>query len=434
MVTSSEALILGSRVLLCAVVVFGLLRAAEAGRKLKFVNLIYRHGDRSPVSTYPKDPHTEKDWPQGFGQLTQVGMRQHYKLGQYLQRRYKDFLNSSYHREEIYVRSTDVDRTLMSALSDLAGLYPPHGHQIFKPDLNWQPIPVHTVPAEDEKLLMYPLKNCPRYEELLNATMNCPQYKAIMRENHDFLKMLSINVGVPFQQVSLLTVWWIYDILYCERAHNFTLPAWVTPDRMEHMRQLKEFALKSDYEMYKWKEKSRLQGGVLLKQILQNITRATCDSNSNPRLKLIMYSAHDTTIAALQMALGVYSLAPTYAACQIFELYQEKDGSFTVEMYYRNESNSEAYLLTLPSCTKSCPLKKFIQITADVIPKNWEKECRVHHSSIQIELILGLAIGSCFLLVILFVCLKLWRRDMDQPLGYQKLTTHNEETEKMLSA
>ncbi|XP_067883590.1 lysosomal acid phosphatase-like, partial [Heterodontus francisci] len=101
--------------------------------------------------TYPTDPYTEKDWPQGFGQLTQVGMRQHYELGQYLRRRYKDFLNSSYDRHQIYVRSTDVDRTLMSAESDLAGLYPPHGHQIFNPDVNWQPIPVHTVPEKYDK-------------------------------------------------------------------------------------------------------------------------------------------------------------------------------------------------------------------------------------------------------------------------------------------
>ena len=35
---------------------------------------LYRHGDRTPVRSYPKDPYKDLDkyWPQGPGQLTQV--------------------------------------------------------------------------------------------------------------------------------------------------------------------------------------------------------------------------------------------------------------------------------------------------------------------------------------------------------------------------
>ena len=42
-------------------------------RLTTFFPQLYRHGDRSPVKTYPKDPHQEDKWPQGFGQLTKVG-------------------------------------------------------------------------------------------------------------------------------------------------------------------------------------------------------------------------------------------------------------------------------------------------------------------------------------------------------------------------
>ena len=73
---------------------------------------------------------------------------------------------------DIHVRSTDVDRTLMSAMSNLAGLYPPKGNQIWNPNLLWQPIPVHTRPLADDNLLSSHAK-CPKlkqlYEELMNS-------------------------------------------------------------------------------------------------------------------------------------------------------------------------------------------------------------------------------------------------------------------------
>ena len=105
---------------------------------LKLVHLLYRHGDRTPCGGYPTDPYKDpSNWPVGLGQLTSVGKRMHFELGQWLRERYDGFLSSNYSEEEIYVRSTDVDRTLMSAQSNLAGLYPPEGYWEWNPDLAW---------------------------------------------------------------------------------------------------------------------------------------------------------------------------------------------------------------------------------------------------------------------------------------------------------
>jgi hypothetical protein len=48
-------------------------------------------------------------------------MEQNYHLGELLRKRYQNFLPSQFKPEEIYVRSSDKDRTLMAAQSTLAG-------------------------------------------------------------------------------------------------------------------------------------------------------------------------------------------------------------------------------------------------------------------------------------------------------------------------
>lgn len=77
---------------------------------------------------------------------------QEYELGKYIRNRYKDFLSPTYSPDEVYIRSTDVDRTLMSAESNLAGLYPPVESQEWNHELKWQPIPIHTIPENEDEV------------------------------------------------------------------------------------------------------------------------------------------------------------------------------------------------------------------------------------------------------------------------------------------
>ncbi|XP_057348573.1 prostatic acid phosphatase isoform X1 [Manis pentadactyla] len=313
-----------------------------AARDLRFVTVVFRHGDRSPIETFPNDPIKESSWPQGFGQLTQLGMEQHYELGQYLRRRYGKFLNESYKHEQVYIRSTDVDRTLMSALANLAALFPPEGISVWNPNLPWQPIPVHTVPVSEDQLLYLPFRNCPRFQELEKETL----------KSKEFQKRLHPYKGV----------------------HNFTLPSWVTGDTMVKLRELSELSLLSLYGIHKQKEKSRLQGGVLVGEILNHMRSAAQPASCR---RLIMYSAHDTTVSGLQMALDVYNgILPPYASCHLMELYLEK-GEYFIEMYYRNETQREPHALTLPGCTPSCPLMRFAKLVTPVIPKDWPTECMI---------------------------------------------------------
>nr|XP_033818301.1 testicular acid phosphatase homolog [Geotrypetes seraphini] len=342
-------------------------------RTLRFVTVLFRHGDRAPIDTYPQDPHKERSWPNGLQQLTQEGMQQQYELGQYLRRRYSHFLSPSYQKQEIYVRSTDYDRTLMSAQVNLAGLYPPNSSQRWNPEIRWQPIPVHTVPVTQDRLLKFPIKDCPRYHELMEETVQLPEYQDKMKGWKDFINQMANHTGYSMEEGMLRKIWKVYDTLHCQKMHNLSLPEWATPDTLRTLEEISTFEIRSHVNLHKVNEKARLTGGILVDAVLRNFTEVL--QRSLP-LKMIMYSVHDTTIIALHGALKVYNEKhPSYAACHIFEFYREPDSTYSVAMFYRNDSRRESYELILPGCISPCPLSQFVKLTAPVIPKNWDEEC-----------------------------------------------------------
>ncbi|GMR51179.1 hypothetical protein PMAYCL1PPCAC_21374, partial [Pristionchus mayeri] len=105
---------------------------------LQFVQLLWRHGDRTPIRLIPTDTENkEESWPEGLGELTKVGMTQQYRLGQWIRARYGKFLGETWNKDAVYIRSSDYNRTLMSAQAALAGLFPPLQDDQFEPSIGW---------------------------------------------------------------------------------------------------------------------------------------------------------------------------------------------------------------------------------------------------------------------------------------------------------
>ncbi|XP_072230846.1 lysosomal acid phosphatase [Leuresthes tenuis] len=390
----------------------------SAEKKLVYVTVLFRHGDRSPVKAYPTDPYQESDWPQGFGQLSQEGMRQHFELGQFLRTRYKNFLNESYNRHEIYVRSTDYDRTLMSAEANLAGLYPPSGQQVFRPGLKWQPIPVHTVPGSEERLLSYPLGDCPRYKQLMNETEHTEEFINVTTTYQDIIELVRNKTGL--EKTTVESVWSVYDTLFCESRHNKSAPDWVSPDVMEKLRMLKDFGFQVTFGFYKQQEKSRLQGGILLNEIVKNLSKMAAP-DSTQQLKMMMLSAHDTTVAALQASLNVFNgKQPPYASCHMFELHKDDNGSVSVLMFYRNDTSVGPYPLQLPGCSLHCPLDDFVRITKLSISEDRDKECQLPSHGRDKEVIISLALSGFLLLILIGLLLGVicWQKEPIRSRGY----------------
>lgn len=188
---------------------------------------LYRHGDRTPAAFYPKDPYNHTyDWPVGLGELSNTGKNQHYKFGQWLRSRYdEDFLPKAYSEQNIYVRSTNVGRTIASALSNLAGMFPPAGEQVWNKAIAWQPIPVHNVPAEYDWLLGVHLPSCPVYEKEYDRVMASPVVQKLLADYHTQIDYSLKNAGNNLNTSSselLMDVLLIRDSLYVETLYHKT--------------------------------------------------------------------------------------------------------------------------------------------------------------------------------------------------------------------
>ncbi|XP_047348535.1 prostatic acid phosphatase-like isoform X2 [Vespa velutina] len=337
------------------------------------------HGDRTPIEPYPTDPYkNESLWPVPYGQLTNLGKSQHFYMGQWLRNRYSHLLSDLYSPYDIYIRSTDVDRTLMSAETNLAGLYPPKGNQIWNA-IHWIPIPIHTIPESEDNVLSGK-KYCQRYNFELDKVLESPEIKKINQDNKHLYDYLTEKTGMNV--TSLKDVNHIYDTLYIEDLYNKTLPEWtktVFPDKLKPL-AAKSFTISAYNKILQ-----KLKIGLLFGEIIDHMDKKSRNALV-PDRKVWMYSAHDETVANMLMTLDLFDPhCPPYTATILIELRVNSKKEYFVTISYKN-TTEEPNLLTLPGCITLCPLNKFIKLTKDFIPEDWHKECMIEQENNEYDM------------------------------------------------
>uniref|UniRef100_A0A1I8NCK5 acid phosphatase n=1 Tax=Musca domestica TaxID=7370 RepID=A0A1I8NCK5_MUSDO len=340
--------------------------------KLVFAHVIYRHGDRTPIEPYPTDPWRKPEfWPTGWGQLTNTGKQQQYHLGQWLRKRYSSLLSKTYNKDEIYIRSTDVDRTLMSALSNLAGLYEPVAKDVWNPDIHWQPIPVHTTPEKLDSVLAGKA-GCPAYEYAYSALLDSPEFQKLNDQYAYLYNYLTKYTGRTVD--TLEGIQRINNTLFIEELYNKSLPEWtkkIYPSA--DMTAVAAFTFSiSTYT----RQLARLKSGPLIKEMLQRFVDKS-KGKLNPDRSVWIYSAHDTTVANVLNTLKLFDVhSPPYTACILLEMRLNDKNEPFISIFYKN-STAEPQPMLIPDCGIECPLNKLFNIYSDILPQDWDSECKL---------------------------------------------------------
>ncbi|KAI5747019.1 hypothetical protein M8J77_010275 [Diaphorina citri] len=301
---------------------------------LVLVQAIFRHGNRTRDHSegYEKDAYDkEEDWlPLGFDQLTSTGRNTEYSLGQFLRSRYDGFLSRTYFYKDITVVSSNAHRTRESAQLVSAGLYsPPVGHNRWGEGNGlghyWQPIPVDNMPKDD--LWLQTKASCPPYDKEYDYVLN-HQFASFNEKNKDLYTYLSKHTGENITTVREVSK--IFNTLKIDEENNKRLPDWATPRILQ---KSGEFRLLGCQVRTHTDFMKTIKGGPMMHLLSVNLYNKTHNCLS-PDNKMILYSAHDTTIIHVLNTLGATKMSdPQYGACILVELHKVK-GQYVVRVLY----------------------------------------------------------------------------------------------------
>ncbi|KAL3265838.1 hypothetical protein HHI36_010034 [Cryptolaemus montrouzieri] len=336
--------------------------------ELLALTVVHRHGDRTPIVFYPNDPYKDSSIWNGTaaGDLTNVGKQQMYELGKWMRARYDNFLSKTYHKKEIYVLSSDEDRCIRSASALLAGLYPPVDTDVWNPNLPWNPIPVHAIPAQYDDIL-YNLKSCPRRMQLFMEFL-----KRSEEENKDLIKYLEKHSGK--QMRSILDIMFLADALSIETKKKLALPEWtraLQPEKLKSIRDAYFYYQTSTLEITKFSV------GRFHHELLKQFDAYAFYKERPHETKVKIYSGHDINIHTILESLKIpHSVEIPLAAALLIELRKSTSGDLYVQMLYKTD---KTMLLPIVENDSKYGYEQFASIlkTMAVSKNEYRKLCEI---------------------------------------------------------
>lgn len=344
-------------------------------RELALAFVVNRHGERTPdADELSLSDQQEKlrnlTYIEGLEGLTNTGKRRAFQIGKFIRQRYGsqgyNLLSKIYLQDEIAIRSTDKERTKMTAQLIMAAVYPPEVDQQWGEGLGklWQPVPYTAVPLTEDYLRYY--SNCKRFRELMVKAKE----ETVLQEFQQFKDLVVLvkkETGKNFTE-DPLQFQTLFDLFRSQVALGLDIPEWAKP----LLPKLGEAARLSYRLYFRYDEMKKIGGGVILNDFVQ--AASDIESGKPVKKRLRVYSAHDFNIGSLMEVTKVIrheQSIPEYGSLFALELYKSKStGELTVvPIYLPRAGDSTPQLLHFSGCETNshCNLNKFNHNTKEYL-------------------------------------------------------------------
>lgn len=280
----------------------------------------------------------------------------HVALGQQLRQIYQGFLPGNFSGSQIWVRSTDVPRTVESAASFISGLYPNNAINPTLVDiwLNEQSVDSMALPS-----------NCPLAVQLCNSAQITQEWVDHVQAMKPLQEQLMTQWGIPASQFPVWIA--IQGTLQCRQAAGVKNPSYLSDSQADSIIDLANWMMGP---LWNNTRAAQAISGPFMQELRDNIVNAVNGVANQPIFRL--YSGHDTTVGPLLAALQAFpSQWPPFAANVRLELYQSDQGWAVRGLY---NGDVIRFGNQVP-CDEYCPLDQFLSIVNQAIPVDYSALC-----------------------------------------------------------
>ena len=294
---------------------------------LYFVFTTFRHGARKPL--FRKDYFGNSNYSAGV--LTRYGKIQHLEIGKNYRKRYSNFVNISFDKNELYIRSSDIDRTLVSTEKELEGFFNKTIHRsniVISRGGGYFMNLFHLDPKEQAEMNKY-VANCPKrklgknFGEIYNREIFPNLKKCIQMENKR-------DDGLWNFCDTMISHYFEYS--YGNETYNI-----ISRCSKENIQKSYDFCVELYDSARGWNELGAYMFYMLFQHIFQYMDNYI---NGKSKIRMMMIGGHDVTVAPFMDFLNGLKIIPRthypHFACNIVIELRKYGQDFYLEFYYND--------------------------------------------------------------------------------------------------